>query len=393
MKKHPFFPSKCWTTSFHFSFLFACGIFFLTNAATVKSAELPRPRNNTPAIAGLVAAYNFDEGVGSTVTDLSGNGNDGMINGASWTNQGRFGNALSFAPPNWITVNDSNSLDLTSGMTLEAWVYPTVNPSTWTTIIFKELPEANNQVYGLYATSPSNLPLVDVFTDSIHELYGTAAVPLNTWTYLAATYDAAGGLTLYVDSMQVAHLPTTGNLVTSIGPLRIGGNSIFGEYFTGIIDNVRIYNRALTLMEVKDDMDIPIGGPTPTPTPSGPCARSPGYWKNHSNMWCVGNIQLGCTNYTLSQAIAILRQNPSRDKTYSLAHQLIAAKLDVACLNTNSSCIGEALSAADAWLCAHPVGSGVTASSAAWQEISATHDLLANYTSGLLCAPSCDLTQ
>ena len=100
-------------------------------------------------------------------------------------------------------------------------------------------------------------------------------------------------------------------------------------------------------------------------------------------------IQLGCQTYTRAQAIAIMQHNSSQDKTYSLAQQLIAAKLNVACRNSNSSCVASAISAADSWLCAHPVGSGVTGGSSAWRQISATNTLLDNYNQGQLCAPSC----
>ena len=85
-----------------------------------------------------------------------------------------------------------------------------------------------------------------------------------------------------------------------------------------------------------------------------------------------------------------MRHNPSHDKTYSLAHQLIAAKLNIACNHSNSSCIASAIAAADSWLCDHPVGSGVTANSPAWQQIKATFDRLGDYNEGELCAPSCD---
>src|SRR5205085_10997586 len=174
--------------------------------------------------------------------------------------------ALNFTAPDWVTVNDSNSLDLTSGMTLEAWVFPTAMSSTWTTIIFKEQPEVNNQVYGLYAGSPSTLPLIDVYTDTVHELYGPNPLPINTWSFLAATYDAVGGQSLYVNGTSVGHIAGSGNMVTSTGALRMGGNSLFGEFFMGIIDNVRIYDRALSQSEIAADMNIPVGV-TPTPTP------------------------------------------------------------------------------------------------------------------------------
>jgi hypothetical protein len=84
---------------------------------------------------------------------------------------------------------------------------------------------------------------------------------------------------------------------------------------------------------------------------------------------------------------------PAHDKTYSLAKNLIAAKLNIACQQTESSCITSAIAAADTWLCAHPIGSGVLANSGAWRQINQVNTLLEKYNAGRLCAPSCDLSQ
>ncbi|HMR73277.1 MAG TPA: PKD domain-containing protein, partial [Candidatus Saccharibacteria bacterium] len=74
--------------------------------------------------SGLVASYGFEEGSGTTVNDNSGQGNHGTINGATWTT-GKFGTALSFDGVNdWVAISDADSLDLTTAMTLEAWIYP-----------------------------------------------------------------------------------------------------------------------------------------------------------------------------------------------------------------------------------------------------------------------------
>ena len=58
--------------------------------------------------------------------------------------------------------------------------------------------------------------------------------------------------------MQVASAAYSGTIGTSSGPLRIGGNSLWGEYFQGTIDEVRIYNRALTALEIQTDMVTPL---------------------------------------------------------------------------------------------------------------------------------------
>ncbi|HZY89578.1 MAG TPA: hypothetical protein VFE78_32450, partial [Gemmataceae bacterium] len=76
--------------------------------------------------SGLVAAYNFNEGSGTVLHDVSGNGNNGAITNATWSSAGKYGGALSFnGSTSLVTVADSVSLHLTKGMTLEAWIDPT----------------------------------------------------------------------------------------------------------------------------------------------------------------------------------------------------------------------------------------------------------------------------
>jgi hypothetical protein len=112
-----------------------------------------------------------------------------------------------------------------------------------------------------------------------------------------------------------------------------------------------------------------------------------GYWQNHPQAWCVSRLTLGCQSYSESQVIAIMQQSTSKDMTYPLAAQLAAAKLNVNCAGTNSSCVADAIAAADSWLCSHPVGSNVTADSRAWKQITPTYNTLVNYNEGRLCAP------
>ena len=95
---------------------------------------------------------------------------------------------------------------------------------------------------------------------------GTGQLPLNTWTHLAATYDGAT-LRLYVNGAEVGNRVITGALLTSTGVLRIGGNSIWGEFFQGRIDEVRIYNRPLTHAEILTDMTASVDGSLPDTTP------------------------------------------------------------------------------------------------------------------------------
>src|SRR5262249_19167335 len=94
--------------------------------------------------------------------------------------------------------------------------------------------------------------------------YGTAALAVNTWTHLALTYDGAT-LRFYVNGVQVSSLAQTGNIATSTNPVQIGGDSIFGQYFRGTIDEVRVYNGALTQAAIQTDMNTAIGSTPPPP--------------------------------------------------------------------------------------------------------------------------------
>ena len=194
-----------------------------------------------------MAAYSFNQATGTTVTDASGNNNTATLgSGVSWTTQGRFGSALAFDGTGFVTVPAAASLNLTTGMTLEAWVFPTAaGAGVWRNVIIKE--DASREVYNLYSNTDTSAPSTwAVLTSAAHQphgLYGPGPLPLNAWTHLAATYDGAM-LRLYVNGAQVASRALAGPLKTSGGVLRIGGNSIWGEHFQGRIDEIRIYNRA-----------------------------------------------------------------------------------------------------------------------------------------------------
>ncbi len=242
----------------------------------VLIALLAGPATSQPT--GPVAAFSFDEGAGTVVGDASGHAHTGTITGATWTTGGMFDSALSFDGLNdWVTVANAADLDLGTGMTLEAWVYPTAlsggATNGWRSVILKEIP--GNLSYALYANADSNRPNTFVNTGVEQGIYGASQLPLNTWTHLAATYNGVT-LRLYVNGSEVGSRPLGGALVASTMPLRIGGDALWGEYFAGRIDEVRIYSRALSPAEIQADMATPIGLPPPPPPPPG--ASTIGQW-------------------------------------------------------------------------------------------------------------------
>ena len=136
-------------------------------------------------------------------------------------------------------------------MTLEAWVYPTSVSSAWRDVIYK----GNDNYYLEGTSSSSSRPAMGGTFGA--PLYGTTALIANTWAHLAATYDGAT-MRLYVNGVQVASRTQTGAIATSTNPLQVGGDSIYGQYFAGRIDEVRIYNRTLSVAEIQSDMNTPL---------------------------------------------------------------------------------------------------------------------------------------
>jgi len=216
---------------------------------------------------GIVAAYGFEEGSGGTVTDASGKGNIGTLIGPSWINEGKYGRALSFdGLTNLIEIAGSSSLNMPNAMTQEAWVYPTVPKASWSAIIHRQ-----TDAFYLHASSPagSMIPAGGAtINNSEQYVAAPSSIPLNTWTHLAVTYDGAM-LRFYVNGTQTAARPMTGAIQTNSNPLRIGGNVPYGQYFQGRIDEVRVYNRALSAQQIVSDMNAPIAGSSSSP-PAAP---------------------------------------------------------------------------------------------------------------------------
>jgi Concanavalin A-like lectin/glucanases superfamily/Domain of unknown function (DUF1929) len=249
------------------------GTYYYAVRAQDAAGNASPPSNEasaTVANSGLVAAWSFSEGTGTTATDLSGHGNNGTISGATWTTQGKFGSALSFnGTSSKVTVADAASLDLSTAMTLEAWVMPSAVMTGWKSVIDK-----NTDGYYLMASSSSgcksgvgcSMAVGGTFSNGNQNLFGPApptagppVLPANTWHHVAATL-LAGNLHLYLDGVEKATRAQAAPFTPTTGTLQIGADAYAGEYFKGVIDEVRIYNRALSVAEIQSDMNTPVSG-------------------------------------------------------------------------------------------------------------------------------------
>jgi hypothetical protein len=220
---------------------------------------------------GPVLALSFNEADGTVATDASGNGNNGTISGATRVSGPTgFGTALSFdGAHSIVNIPHSVSLALSTGMTLDAWVNPSANAGAtpnggWRTVIMKERSTTglSYALYGNDGNSNASRPAAYIRNGGVDkEATAGPALPIGVWSHLAATFDGAA-IRLYVNGVLRSTTPASGTIAASTAPLRIGGNNVFStpgtEFFAGLIDDVRIYNRALSAAEIATDMNTPL---------------------------------------------------------------------------------------------------------------------------------------
>jgi len=199
----------------------------------------------------LVLHMPFDT-MGKNATDYSGYGNNGSSSGdIAWNRTGKVGGAYVFDGfDDNITIQDANSLDLANALTLEAWIYKHNETSFFAGIIRKAQPEtASAWNYMLRENDKGNMTVTlrNTTGDTV-TLTTTGAIPVREWHHIAATYN--GSLTrLYLDGKtNTSSSALTGPLRTYGYPVVIGDarTPSSRRHFNGSIDEVRIYNRALS---------------------------------------------------------------------------------------------------------------------------------------------------
>jgi glucose/arabinose dehydrogenase len=242
----------------------------ITVPATASTLTAVYADGGPVAVPGLIAAYGFDETVGTSAVDATGRGHTGTVRNSAWSAAGKHAGALQLnGTDSWVTVADAADLDLTNTMTFSAWVkLSSLKP--WQTVVMKE--GAGTLAYGLYATNGGTDGKANASAGET-TVYTPGKTQANVWTHLAGTYDGSA-LRIYVDGSLVNTIAGVAKPTATTGVLRIGGNAVWtGEQLNGLIDDVRIYDRALSAAEITTDMSTAVsGGTTPPPPPPPPPA-------------------------------------------------------------------------------------------------------------------------
>jgi hypothetical protein len=201
--------------------------------------------NNTsvsPTTQGLIGYWNFDEGTGTIAHDTSGNGWNGNLSGATWTT-GKINAGLSFNAASTVTTS---SIPLGGTFSISSWVNPAGNQGGYARIA------ETNYDLGFYLGANSGGTKYKLIVNNARGATGTCGAGVGCaeggtitsgWHLVVATFDGTTGR-LYVDNVLVASDTFTPPASISL-PLYIGENS-----WNGGVDEVRLYNRALTTAEI-----------------------------------------------------------------------------------------------------------------------------------------------
>jgi RHS repeat-associated protein len=235
---------------------------FTTVSFDSAGRELSSQVTSTTDAEGLVAAYGFEESSGTSTADKSGNENNGKLENLTRVIQGRFGRALDFdSVSDKVSVSDSNSLDPSGALTLEAWVRPDASGTSQTIINKIGSTGCSTPAYALVASTSAGAPQPKATAcNSSFSADPSFKLPPGIWSHLAMTIDASRTTKIYLNGYQIATGTVANSPAASTGTLQIGPG------FDGLIDEVRVYNRALSQPEVFSDMTMAVDPDAPPPT-------------------------------------------------------------------------------------------------------------------------------
>jgi parallel beta-helix repeat protein len=213
---------------------------------TATASRLGSVSGCVPPPSGMVAWYPGDD----NTSDIVG-GNNGTLEGGATFAPGLVSDAFSLNVNGYVQASYSQNLDPATGITVDAWVNPSSQQGPAS--IVNHRPVANNTGYTLEQRfTQDGTVLWNVFVSGVSvSVVSNTTLPLNAWTHVTGTFDGSTSR-LYFDGIEVGNATASGTIDASPGAdLEIGRNIAAGQLFAGLIDEVEIFNRALSASEIQ----------------------------------------------------------------------------------------------------------------------------------------------
>jgi hypothetical protein len=252
-------------TTFTYNVKLKYGSQYLQNKSLIGEKPLVGECISGGTTNGLVAVWHFDEGSGSAAYDCSGNANDGTLyDSPTWTT-GKIGNALRFnGTSGYVRIPNSSTLNPTTAITITMWLKlesdPECDPNNnWRSILYKGTPCCATTGYDILLEETRSITWDIGTTDNIRYNSDANRLTVGEWTFLAVTYDSSTAQAkIYFNGTEVAGTywnTGSGTIQSNTNSVRITNSSTScpngAGNFPGIIDEVRIYNRALSAAEIQ----------------------------------------------------------------------------------------------------------------------------------------------
>lgn len=210
----------------------------------------------------MVAGWTFNEGTGTTVTDVSGNGNNALVTTSTWAS-GKYGGGMQFGNGKSLDVPSSPSLDISgNALTLEMWANPANTAGDQVLLGKFWNPTMSSPYYQYGIEMQSGTPVFEVGTtgNTLRASMGST-LPAGQWSHLAVTFDGST-VRFYLNGNLVSSPSLAGSLTARGNYFRMGADATPAQYFNGSLDDVRIYKRTLTQSQVQSDLANPLNLPS-----------------------------------------------------------------------------------------------------------------------------------
>jgi len=197
-----------------------------------------------------VAHWTFDEGAGTVAADSSGNGNDGTLVGDPQWVAGVVGGALEFNGDDYVDCGNGPSLEIRDAITISFWFNVVAFENEWEAMLSKG-DSAYRVSRGDGTGDATHFGLSGTDAGGGNGWFnGNSIITGGDWHHFAGTYDGAGGK-IYIDGALDATTEATGQINIETENFWIGNNSQnTNRFFHGMIDDVRLYNQALSPLHV-----------------------------------------------------------------------------------------------------------------------------------------------